>query len=316
MTPCGRRVRSFVRAAILAVVALGSGAATWGQEGSQGPIRSEDQPVPLRAPAPLTVAEPGDSLHGALGDALTEFDRALELQERDPREARRRFRTVAQSLESIAAGGVTNGYLEFNTGNAWLHAGEVGRAILHYRRAERLIPSDPMLQVNLRTARSRCLTYIPPRKTQRIVRDILFLHYGTSMRTRLLLAASLYVAVWVLLMFRLAFRRRGLVIAAILAAVLCVSVSVSIAGQRWWERRATPGVVTGIDVTVRKGPGSGYERQFVQPLQPGVEFVVKELRGDWWRIGLSDGQGGWIESSAAELIVPRAPAPSLALTTR
>ena len=43
---------------------------------------------------------------------------------------------------------VVNGALLYNLGNARLQAGDVGKAIVSYRRAERLIPGDERLELN------------------------------------------------------------------------------------------------------------------------------------------------------------------------
>jgi hypothetical protein len=59
-----------------------------------------------------------------------------------------------------------------------------------------------------------------------------------------------------------------------------------------------------MDVVAYRGPGTGYSRQFEQPLQPGVEFTLRERRGGWWHVALLDGQAGWIEQSVAALIPP------------
>jgi len=61
-------------------------------------------------------------------------------------------------------------------------------------------------------------------------------------------------------------------------------------------------VVIGVDVAVHKGPGAGYNRQFEQPLQPGVEFTLKERRGGWWNVELTDGKTGWVDTVHGELI--------------
>src|SRR5262249_18396747 len=47
-----------------------------------------------------------------------------------------------------------SGNLYFNVGNAWFKAGDVGRAILDWERARRLVPGDPDLLANLGWARS------------------------------------------------------------------------------------------------------------------------------------------------------------------
>lgn len=76
----------------------------------------------------------------------------------------------------------------------------------------------------------------------------------------------------------------------------------SVAATGGSDRHAAGGVITDMDVFVYKGPGAGYQRRFEQPLQPGVEFTLREGRRDWWNIDLADGNTGWIESASAELI--------------
>jgi hypothetical protein len=73
-------------------------------------------------------------------------------------------------------------------------------------------------------------------------------------------------------------------------------------------------VVIGRDVVVYKGPATSYQRQFEQPLQPGTEFTRREARGQWWNIELPDGNAGWIDSAAAELIPRRTDTTILNLT--
>jgi SH3-like domain-containing protein len=84
----------------------------------------------------------------------------------------------------------------------------------------------------------------------------------------------------------------------------------SLAVQRWQDRTAPDAVVVANDVAVYKGPASTYQKQFEQPLQAGVELRVREERGDWRRIELSDGSAGWVQRSAIELVPRPAPATS------
>ena len=97
-------------------------------------------------------------------EAMAEFDRGLEVQASNRHSAQQLFRSAAERLKSVAETGVINGYLEYNLGNCFLQSGDIGRAILHYRRAERLIPGDARLEDNLKEARSRRLTSIQPRR--------------------------------------------------------------------------------------------------------------------------------------------------------
>ena len=63
------------------------------------------------------------------------------------------------------------------------------------------------------------------------------------------------------------------------------------------------GPVTGMHVAIYKGPDTGYQRQFEQPLQPGVEFTLRDrTQSGWWKVELPDGKSGWIDAGLAELV--------------
>lgn len=236
--------------------------------------------------------------------AMAEFDQGLEVQATNRNRARQLFRSAAERLEVLADSGVTNGYLEYNLGNCYLQAGDIGQAILHYRRAQRMIPGDPRLQDNLKEARSRRLTSIQPRRRSALLRGIFFLHFDTSTQTRMKVAMVTFAGFWIFLIVRSYLRKRFLTVMATVCAIAAVTFATSVAVDGWTDRNAPPGVVTAMDVAAYKGPGTGYQRQFEQPLQPGVEFLLRSKRGDWWQIELPDGKSGWIRSELGELIPP------------
>ncbi len=234
--------------------------------------------------------------------ALADFDQAHKIRADQPDRARQLFRSAAQRFQTIAAAGVSNGRLEYDLGNCLLQAGDLGEAVLHYRRAERLIPGDPLLADNLAEARSRCLTSIKPTRRSRLLRSLFFWHHDISLPGRSKAALTLYLVFWGLLTLGTLRPRRSLTIAAIACGIVCVAMAGSVAATGWSDRHAAEGVITDMDVVVYKGPGTGYQRQFEQPLQPGVEFTLREARRDWWNIDLADGNTGWVESTTAELI--------------
>jgi len=242
-------------------------------------------------------------LRRELDAALASFDQAQRVQADDPDRARFLFQSAAQRFESIAAAAVVNGRLEYNLGNCYLQAGDTGKAILHYRRAERLIPRDPLLASNLSEARSRCHTTIRPARGSVVLRNIFFWHYDTSIAERSRAALVVYVLFWILSALRVSVPRPPLSAAAVAAGFACLVLAASLGTQRWLERRTPQGVVTAMDVAVYKGPGAGYQRQFEQPLQPGVEFSVIGDRHGWLNVRLADGNSGWIDASAAQLIL-------------
>jgi len=253
---------------------------------------------PARADVNVLLADRDD----VFTQAIQEFDEAQQILSSDPDRARRLFRSAADRFESLAASGVANGQLEYNIGNCYLQAGDIGRAILHYRRAQRLIPNDPLLQENLKEARSRRLTPVDSPTRSALLHGLLFIHFDTSVQVRSIAAIILFTSIWVLLTVRLVIPRRGWTITAIVCAFLCATLGASLAFSHWSDRNAPGGVITAMDAAAYKGPGTGYQRQFEQPLQPGVEFTLRGRRGDWWSIELPDGKTGWIRAEQAELV--------------
>ena len=238
--------------------------------------------------------------------ALADFDEAHDVQARHPDRARHLFESSAQRFAAIASAGVVSGPLEFNLGNAYLEAGDLGLAILHYRRAERLMPTDERLRQNLGVARSRCLTALRPTGRSVFLEGLFFWHFQTTKRARLFASIGFYAAFWLFLAIRRMVVRRWMAIAALLCGALTLACAGSLGYDTWSNRRHPPGVITVMDVPVYSGYAASYDRQFEQPLQPGVEFTVLDRHGDWWRVELPDGQSGWIESSQGALI-PRDP---------
>jgi len=256
----------------------------------------------LLAAQRLAIASPSAGMVAELDAAVREFDEAQENKASNPARSRQLFNSAAQRFESLLAAGVDNGYLQYNLGNAYLQLGDLGRAILHYRRAQRLIPGDPLLAENLGVARARSLLTIPPARHSAILQTVFFWHYHTSPSSRFVVAIGAYILFWVMLSLRAFVRLPGLTWLAVIAFLVATASGGSLAVQQWQDRTVPDAVVIESDVAVFKGPGTAYQKQFEQPLQAGVECRVREVRGDWRQIELSDGSTGWVPQAAVELV--------------
>lgn len=266
------------------------------------PIRCSLLAILLALARDTARAQPGDPLVLEFTQAMRDYDEATDALAANPDRARQLFRASAQRLESIRAAGVSNGRLEYNLGNAYLNAADLGRAILSYRRALLDIPRDPNLHFNLDAARRRCLTHISPTRSDRVLRSVFFWHYAASLAGRARWGLVGYIAAWAAAAAYVFQRRRGWLWLAAASFVIALAAGGSAAVEVYEMRHAPPGVVLASDVTVYKGPGAGYQRQFEQPLQAGVEFTLRERRGDWWRIAFADDREGWIPARTAELV--------------
>jgi len=63
-----------------------------------------------------------------------------------------RYQAAVDGYLKLIDRGFTHGHLFYNLGNACFRSGQLGRAILNYKRAQLLIPRDADLNFNLRYA--------------------------------------------------------------------------------------------------------------------------------------------------------------------
>ena len=220
----------------------------------------------------------------------------------DPAAAKDLYGRAALRFERIVhEGGVRNGKLFYNIGNIHFRLGDVGRAILYYRRAEQLIPNDPNLRQNLGYARARRVDKVDVKERTKVLKTLFFWHYDLSGRARLVLFAVLFGLVWVLAATRLfrpgAAPRWGIVLAGIVAALLFGSLLTDAVGG---SQRA--GAVLAPEVVARKGDAETYQPSFTEPLHAGTEFELLEDRGEWLHIELADGRRCWVARKAVGLV--------------
>lgn len=251
----------------------------------------------LSAAAPLSDAQRLQILEEA-NDA---YARGIAELRTSPGDAAALFSTAARRFQQLADDGVANAKLEYNLGNAYLQAGDVGRAVLHYRTAERLDPADARLRHNLEYARSLVRSRIPPTASRALTDALLGWHRAVPLRVRSWTFLAAWGALWLALAANMLRPRPRWRWSAAAAAALCLPAGTSVAADLF---RGPPGegVVIADEVVVRKGNSLGFEPQFQEPIHSGVEFRIQETRGDWLLIELPDGKTGWIPAGGAGIL--------------
>ncbi len=219
-----------------------------------------------------------------LDEARQTYDGGVAALRTDPVHAAELFADSALRFEQLVADGVVNGRLQYNLGNAYLQMGELGRAILHYRAAEQIIPRDPKLRHNLTYARSLTESRIAVSGERALRTALLGWHRSTSIGARFVVFVTAYTLCWVLLTVNLLSSRSWWRWPAVAAAIVWIALGVSVAADTFGASDHREGVVIVDDVVVRKGNGEGFEPRFEQPLHQGVEFRVLEQRPGWLSI--------------------------------
>lgn len=231
------------------------------------------------------------------------FDEAGRLSGSDPDQAQVLFRQAAAGYERlISPGGLENGRLYYNIGNSWFQAGDMGRAILNYRRAMQYLPNDPNLRQNLDYARNKRLDkFAEPQKTK-VFQTLFFWHYDLSTPMKTTLFAVLFVLLWGIAGIRRLLGRPVFGWPFVLALVLTVLMGGSLVAEAVMLRQVRPGVILAETVTARKGNSENYAPSFTEPLHAGAEFDLVEERGRWLYVRLPDGRTCWVPASSAEMV--------------
>lgn len=236
-----------------------------------------------------------------LDEANRAFDRGAEVRGSNSADATAAFREAADRFQLLVDSGVQNGKLYYNLGNACFESGQIGRAILNYRRAQKLIPGNGRLEHNLQYARSLRRNQIEVAGQRAFLQTLFFWHYSTSLGARYRAGLAFFVLFWLMALARSYLPGFPWRYALVPAAALWLALGVSVGADLLLDHRAE-GVILADNVVVRKGNGERFDPQFKQPLYEGLEFILVEQRREWWCIELPDGKTGWIRADQAELL--------------
>lgn len=233
------------------------------------------------------------------GEALDDADRIAPTDEAAARALRQEAIALYRGLLDDGYG--ENARVYRNLGTAYMRAGDVGRAVVALRRADRLAPTDPLVKETLASARAAVRTRVEPNRS---AVDTLLWWRGRVSRSVLAgVGAAAWVCLWGALVLKLVIRRGRYGAVAFACGVVTFISLGSLAFERWLLAADSSVVVVADGVVARKGPSvDAYEPAFEQPIRAGVEAELLERRGEWVRIRLPSGQQSWLPAEAIEAV--------------
>lgn len=260
----------------------------------------------------LTVAASAQAGSAAQQDEAIEH--AVELYEAatadakdDPTGARARFAEAAAAFDAIESERAVSAEFFRAQGNAHFFSGDIGRAVLAYRRGLEARPGDERLTESLRVAREAVKTDAAPSTRATLLESVAnWRRFVSPVLVTALLAVS-WCGLWGMLIAA-RVRRTGansIVVAVLGVFVLVTGVALAADGWRRMERRA---VVVVHESQSFNGPSAAiYEPTFATPLSPGVEADAIESRLGWTRVRLRSGAETWVRSDAVLAVRDDAP---------
>jgi tetratricopeptide (TPR) repeat protein len=212
------------------------------------------------------------------------------------------YELAIAAYQVAIANGQTNGALYFNLGHAHYAAGNLGEAMLNYRRAAMYLPRDADVQLNIARLRAEDPAIIreetnPLYLLANLARDTL------SLREYSQLTLGLWMVFFLSLVAVVASRgaTNARIISGALAMMLMVA-GIVLAVQLYVHYQRPAAVVTVNQVPVMTGPGADYQQ--IDTLLQTAELRVIARQGAWVRFVLPDGRQGWLSRDSLGYIDP------------
>ncbi|MEW6360053.1 MAG: tetratricopeptide repeat protein [Planctomycetota bacterium] len=191
-------------------------------------------------------------------------------------EAMERFGEAARLYEEILASDFVSWPVLYNLGNAHYRQGRIGKAIVNYRRSERLAPRNPAVKANLQQAKQQIRDRELSSDLPSFFRSLLFCYYGLNINEATTLALSLYLIFCLCELGYIFTKHRRAKHATSVFLVLTIVSTTSLLLKFRSENHRPPGVVIAPECPVRVGPGE--EQHVLFTAHEGADILVMEER--------------------------------------
>lgn len=197
-------------------------------------------------------------------------------------EASQKLKEAVLQYETILSNGFKNGQIYYNLGNAYYRQGELGRAVLNYRKAQRLMPRSADLDANLRLAKSAIEDKELSNEIPVVIKRMFFWFFILSRNELILLSVSLYLVLMMLTLSLIILKYPWLK-RLVIGFSACLFVAVVSTGIKIYEEQGVRhGVVVATKCQVRYGPGEEYEPKF--EIHNGAECIVEDEKNGWYKV--------------------------------
>jgi tetratricopeptide (TPR) repeat protein len=199
------------------------------------------------------------------------------------------------AYEQRLTNGEASGEIYYNLGLSYYETGQLGLALLNYRKAEIFLPRDENIALQIARIRGQREDFIGAETdwlaiTANLTGDVLTV-YELSI---------VVFALWALYFLLLALSRASLRWLLWLTAAGML-IGVFFLGVRLYVETQQPEAVVLVDAAqVMSGPAGDYLPLYV--LYEAAELRIVEERDGWLRFMLADGRSGWIAAGDVGII--------------
>lgn len=209
------------------------------------------------------------------------------------------FKSAIKTYQQLLDLGIKDATVYYNLGNSYFRDKQLGKAILYYRKAQKLSPRDNDIATNLNYSRLFVLDKIKGSSNFSSIFTDRILNWGTvnefTFLTFLFYLGSASLGV-VTFFKREKIIKRALAIFLALFLILLFFAVIKISG----DSRQQEAVVISSAVEVYSGPGKEFTLQFTG--HEGLEVKIEQEKDDWYLVSLPNGARGWLPQDNLEEI--------------
>ncbi len=274
-------------------------------------MTSADLALADSASIPADVAATPPSAGDTFKRAHEAFSAAREFQENHPSqggETRSKYRAAGDLFAACWDQGVTSTQVATNAANSYAFADEAGKAVLFYRRALAVDPSNERARGSLDHLRLTMPITRQVSASDSLVETLFFWHYGLTFSLRLSIFTVIFPLAFALLAVA-QWRRRFFFAAGIALLVVALVLAGSIGVDAAKPPLAEDGVIQ-VEIEGKRGDGETYSASHSRPFPPGTEVSsvaggTEQGSADWVHVRLLDGTTSWIPARAVDWVIPR-----------
>ncbi|MBD3426493.1 MAG: tetratricopeptide repeat protein [Candidatus Omnitrophica bacterium] len=210
------------------------------------------------------------------------------------------YQNAINEYKKIIDGGQASGPLYYNIAGAYFKSGQLGKAVLNYRRAMFLMPRDGDLKANYKFAKSAVLEKPPsPQGIWQKAGIGLYAGNFTVNELAILSSAAYILALFLLYLLLTRHAVNWYLSVVILCLVLYIGLNMAVIWKKAHDYR-TGAVTVSSEAQAYYGPFDTATKFFT--LNEGVHVNVLSSKDDWYKVRRRDGKIGWVKKTTMERI--------------
>ncbi len=212
------------------------------------------------------------------------------------------FEQAISKYNEILGTGFESSAIYFNLGNAYFKKGDLGNAIVNYRRAERLDPTDDDIAENLSFARNYTAIQMEGVELNPIRNFIAVTLKPYQLNLLAWVSSLCFIFLMILLTVRfgLGFKNRTLRGSIVAGITLLLVVSLLTTYKYRIDYLTDYAVLVAEDVPIHTGPTNASDIELQG--MPGMEVEILSASGDYYNVLFENKRRGWVHKELVAVI--------------